>query len=166
MNWDAVAAVAELIGVLAVVASLLYLAKQVKDANILNRTNTYREIQRGITAQANITFAPENSKLILKGFKDFELLKPEEKISFEHLLGNIFQYAEDSWNSARVNLLRSESVETWSWYLRNRIFPHKGARQWWDTMKFDYGSDFREWIDSIVDSSDPDADPYNLRDSH
>ena len=164
MNWDAIAAVAEIAGVLAVVVSVLYLAKQVRDANILSRTSTFREIMYGVTEQMNVTFGPENADLMIKGFKDFELLRPEEKLRFEHLMANLFQYAEDSWNSAQVGLLRSESVDNWSWYLRYRIFPHNGAQQWWKRMNSAYGSEFRKWVDSILSEAESGYDPYSIQD--
>ena len=53
MNWDAISAVAETIGVVAVLAPLSYLAKQVKTGNDLNRTDTFRSIMQGMGNYCN-----------------------------------------------------------------------------------------------------------------
>ena len=42
MNWDAIAASAEVVGVTAVLASIIYLARQVSQGNELNRSDSIR----------------------------------------------------------------------------------------------------------------------------
>jgi len=130
MNWEAIGAVAEVAGVIAVLVSILYLAKQVRIGNDLNRTNTFREIMYGLATHFNVMFGPDDAELVVKGYASYHSLSPVEKLRFEHLLTNFFQYAEDSWNSAQVELLGQETLENWSWYLRTQFFPHKGVRDW------------------------------------
>ena len=162
MNWDAIGAVAEVIGVFAVVVSVLYLAKQVKNGNDLDRTRTFRDIMYGMVAHNNVMFGPENAELVTKGFKDYESLPPVEKIRFAHLLASYFQFPEDSWNSAQVELLGDETMENWSWYLRTQFFPHLGVRQWWSLYRSTYSPGFQSWIDEIVKSVDPNDDPFGI----
>ena len=45
MYWDAVGAVAELAGALGVIASLVYLARQIKQSNASDRMNTTLNLQ-------------------------------------------------------------------------------------------------------------------------
>jgi len=162
MNWDAIGAVAEVVGVFAVVISVLYLAKQVKNGNDFNRTNTFRDIMYGMVAHNNVMFGPENAELVTKGFKDYESLPPVEKIRFVHLMSSYFQYPEDSWNSAQVELLGDKTMENWSWYLRTQFFPHQGVRDWWSQYKSVYAPGFQKWIDELVKSADPSDDPFGI----
>jgi hypothetical protein len=115
--------IGELVGVVALVVSVLYLARQVGESNDLNRTDTFRSIFQGMAAYSSEMFNPENAKLMVKGYRDFGSLSPVEKVRFDHLLANYFNYAEDSYNSARVGLLGSDTIDNWSWYLRTRLFP-------------------------------------------
>ena len=152
MNWGAIGAVAEVAGVIALLLSVLYLAKQVKIGNDLNRTNTFREIMYGVGTHFNVMFGPDNAELVVKGYASYESLSPIEKLRFDHLLINFFQYAEDSWNSAQVELLGQETLENWSWYLRTQFFPHKGVRDWWAHFKSSYSREFQKWIDTVMQS--------------
>jgi len=152
MNWEAIGAVAEIVGVVAVLVSVLYLAKQVKVGNDLARTNTFREIMYGLVAHNNVMFGPENVELLVKGYADYSSLSATERLRFENLLGNFFQYAEDSWHSAQVELLGHETLENWSWYLRTQFFSHIGVRDWWAHYKSGYAPGFQEWVDSVIQS--------------
>ena len=163
MNWEATGAVAEIAGVFAVVASVLYLAKQVKTSNDLNRTNTWRDIIYGMTAHTNLMFGQENVELMIKGLKSYESLPAEEKLRFEHLLAGLFQYAEDSWHSSRVGLLSSDTMGNWSWYLKTKFFPYEGALEWWAEYKPAYAPEFQSWIDSVVQLAKSSDDPYGIK---
>lgn len=165
MNWDAIAAVAEVVGVIAVVVSVLYLAKQLKDSNDLSRTQTFREIMYGTANQNNVMFGPENAELVAKGFQSYKSLPPVEKLRFGHLMGNFFQFPEDSWNSANVQLLGSETMDNWAWYLGTQFFPYLGMREWWADYKSGYAPGFQAWIDNVLESTDVDSDPYGLKDT-
>ncbi len=162
MNWDAIGAIAEIFGVFAVVISVLYLAKQVKSGNDFDRTSTFREIMYGIVAHNNVMFGPENADLVAKGFKSFQSLPPVEKLRFAHLMASYFQFPEDSWNSAKVELLGDETMENWAWYLRTQFFPHQGVHEWWSQYKNVYAPDFQNWIDELVETVDSSDDPFGI----
>jgi hypothetical protein len=164
MNWDAIGAVAEIAGVLAVVVSVLYLAKQVKVGNDLNRTNTFRSIFQGMAAYSTEMFSPENAELMVKGYADFQSLTPVEKLRFENLLAHLFNYAEDSYNSAEVGLLGHDTIENWSWYMRTRLFPYQGVKDWWATYREGYPPDIRKWVDDVARDSDSSEDAYGIID--
>ena len=157
--------IGELVGVVFLIVSVLYLAKQVREGNDLNRTNTFRSIFQGMAAYQIEMLSPVNAELIVKGYKDFKPLSPVEKLRFEHLLAHLFNYAEDSFNSAKVGLLRSDSLDNWSWYLRMRLFPYQGVRDWWKTFGDGYPPDFRSWVNEAVRDSSPSDDAYGINDS-
>jgi len=161
-NWEIISLVIEIAGTVAVIVSLLYLAKQVKNGNALNRTSTFREIMVGLINQNNVMFGPENVELIAAGFKSYNLLSPVEKLRFDHLMSNFFQYPEDSWNSNQVELLSIETMDNWAWYLKTRMFPYPGVREFWTHNKFGYAPGFQNWVDSIIEQPDPAGDPYGL----
>ena len=164
MNWDAISAVAETIGVIAVLASLLYLAKQVKTANDLNRADTFRAIMQGMGNYLSDMFSPENAELIEKGFLSFPTLSPYEKVRFDNLMANYLNYAEDSFSSSNVELLRDETMRNWTYWLQSRFFAYEGIRHWWQFGKGAYPPDFQSWIESIIESTDTNQDVYGFSD--
>ena len=130
--------------------------------NDLNRTNTFREIMNGMVAHLNVMFSPENAEPVAKGFAGYESLPPVEKLRFAHLMANLFQFAEDAWNSAQVNLLRDETMNNWYWYLQTQFFPYQGVREWWAHFRHVYARDFRSWADSVMQSAESGDDPYGI----
>ena len=46
MNWDAIGAIAELLGALGVIITLIYLARQIVQANRIGRASVVRELQQ------------------------------------------------------------------------------------------------------------------------
>jgi len=67
-------------------------------------------------------------------------------------------------NSARVGLLASDSLDNWSWYLRMRLFPYQGVRDWWATFGEGYTPDFRSWVNDAVRDSNSSDDAYGIID--
>jgi hypothetical protein len=162
MSLQQLSYLAEIIGVVAVVVSVLYLAKQVKVGNDLSRTDTFRSIMQGLGNYCNDMFGPQNERLIEKGFRDFSALSSYEKIRFENFFAHYFNYVEDSFHSSNVELLGEETMENWVYWLQTRFFAYKGVRDWWQVGKRAYAPDFQAWIDSVIESTDTDEDVYGL----
>ena len=67
MNWDAVAAIGEIVGAIAVVATLAYLAQQTRQSNRLARANAVLSLQSEMRAhRGQVAFDPELSRIIAK----------------------------------------------------------------------------------------------------
>jgi hypothetical protein len=163
MSLQELASFAEIVSALAVVVSLLYLAKQVKIANDLNRTDTFRDIIYSMTAHLNLMFSVENVSLTIKGFQAYSSLAADEKLRFEHLMAGLFQHTEDSWNSIEAGIIGADLKENWTWFLKEKFFPYRGVREWWADYKPAYAPDFQNWIDSIELDANHDGDPYNIK---
>ena len=162
MNWNAISAVAETIGVAAVFASVLYLAKQVKTGNDLNRTDTFRSIMQGLGNYCNDMFSLENAELIEEGFLSFLTLSPYKKVRFDNLMVHYFNYVEDSFSSSNVELLGDETMQNWTYWLQSRLFAYEGVQDWWQFGKGAYPPDFQSWIESIIESTDTTQDVYGF----
>ena len=154
--------IGELVGVLALIISVLYLAKQVKTGNDLSRTDTFRSIFQGLAAHSNEMFGPDNVDLLVKGYKDFTSLPPAEKLRFDNLMSNYFNYIEDSYSSSQVSLLGTETMENWAWWLRNRFFPYQGVNQWWTAGKELWPAAFRSWVDTQAQAASASDDAYGI----
>ena len=154
--------IGELVGVVALVVSVLYLAKQLKTSNDLNRTNTFRSIFQGFASYCNEVFGPGNAELMVRAYRDIDSLSPSERMTFDMSMTNLLNYVEDSWASSRVELLQDVTMENWSWWLCNRVFPSPGARAWWDQSKDIWPREFQDWIDDQIRQSDPANDAYGI----
>jgi hypothetical protein len=154
--------VADIAGVIAVIASVLYLARQIKEGNDLNRANTFREIMQGLGHYCSDMFRPENRQLIETGFLSYDQLSAYDKARFENLLAHYLNYVEDSFISSNVALLGDETMQNWVYWMQTRFFAYPGVREWWGTAKGVYAPDFQEWIDKVIETADTEEDVYGF----
>ena len=76
MNWDALGAIAEFVGAIAVVLTLLYLAVQIRQSNRLSRFQTSRDIFGQI--DDNNRLVVESRDLRKLAFRTYDSLSDEE----------------------------------------------------------------------------------------
>lgn len=95
MNWQAVAAVAEAVGAIAVVASLLYLAVQVRQNTRQSRLGAQQAMvaELGMALQAQAQNG-EFATLLAKGLQDLASLDPVEKVRFLSHVGHLLRLYE------------------------------------------------------------------------
>jgi hypothetical protein len=95
MNWNAIAAIADALAAVAVVASLLYLAVQVRQNTRQNRLGAQQvlvnELGNALQAQAQNR---QLAGLVLKGLQDVESLDAVDKIQFLSHISHILRLYE------------------------------------------------------------------------
>ena len=83
MNWNAIGAVGEILGAIAVVATLFYLAGQIKHANRESQSNVAWAITNALNQFAGrITSSPEVASIWKRGCDDFDALNEAEQEHF------------------------------------------------------------------------------------
>ena len=133
MNWDAIGALAELAGAVAVIITLVYLAVQIRQSSSLvaqnnklldvSVANSIRDAQNELS---RILACDQTvAKVFWKGLADRSSLSDGEKQQFDSLMYLQFSAAQQG--------LAVESEETMislRWTLGNA-----GARHWWEEYK-------------------------------
>ncbi|MBT8057979.1 MAG: hypothetical protein KJO33_00205 [Gammaproteobacteria bacterium] len=120
MNWDAIAAVGEMLGALAVLVTLLYLAVQIKQNTSAVATATYESTMTGFN-DINVVVAgnPALSSLIDRGCQNADSLNAEEAVQFNFLLRC---YANQWWKLFKLYERGSLPGHEW------RIFAREAAQ--------------------------------------
>ena len=96
MNWEAVGAVGETLGALGVIASLIYLASQIRAQNRESRAAAANEwTNQWNNFLGSFSEHPNLSELWIKGVPDFAALNPTEVVQFSSHLGRIFRVGEN-----------------------------------------------------------------------
>jgi len=91
MNWNAIGAVGEIVGTLAVVVSLVYLALQIRTQNTQSKLAAKHEISVGFR-DATAKFAnPDMSDIFVRANKDFDSLADAESMRFVVLTSGLFR---------------------------------------------------------------------------
>ena len=106
MNWDAIGAIAELLGAIGVIASLIYLATQIRQGREQMRAATAQQFQSqaASTTQA-VTRDAELARLVRRGFADVDQLDEDELFRFTHYIYGILSEYDNAYYQYRVGLL-------------------------------------------------------------
>ena len=86
MNWDAIGAIAELVGAVGVIASFLYVAAQVRGSTRASRVESKLQSTRLLHSFIDVLIeTPELNDLYLRGLADPDLLSTAEYYRFSNM---------------------------------------------------------------------------------
>jgi len=154
MNWEAVGAVAEILGAVAVVASLLYLGRQIHQANAQSQAGArYSFIDA--YGQLNLTVAgnKELASVFRRGMQGLDL-DEDEAIQYFAFLGQFLntrsvlfdlhierQLPDTQWTNIRKDIIT--------------LLSSSGGRSFWeDVGKLGVHDDFRNEVEKILASEE------------
>ncbi len=174
VDWNAVSAIAEIIGALVVVASLIYIAVQIRQNSTLLKQNT--EFARAsIVHETNVSGTQiyeliaqdkEVAEIFRRGING-DILDDTELLRFEALLNMYCSWLEDVESQFEADLYFDEDdegdlLDYMAPYFK-RLFRSQAAKNWWEreghyqfTPSFD--SKFRrimsaDWTNTDTDNS-------------
>ena len=149
MTWDAVAAIAELIGALAVVITVAYLAVQIRQ----NTKTAHAGVQQGMLDTLHSVWLalsqdPELARLLIKANREYESLTPEEALRFGSFVNNFMSI----WASFLLQHQRSfvDPVLWQGWDAGFRkVFQAPGFQRVWESEKDTWHADFRRHVEGV-----------------
>ena len=102
MNWDALGALAELVGALAVIGTIGYLALQIRQTNKISKTNTVTDIQRRFDDLNNLLVTDPDLREVL--FRDGELTPDEREqvYAFANLCINVWITVQNAFDNGQI----------------------------------------------------------------
>ena len=147
-NWEAIGAVAELFGALGVIATLGYLAVQIRQNTTSTRTSSY---QAAVAASAEwsrgVGLDPDATRIVVSGFRDYASLSPEDQPRFDLLNASIFRNYENIYYQYQQGAIDEAAWTGWSWRMRS-TFAMPGTRVWWQGNRSGYNRDFAIYLES------------------
>ena len=162
MNWDAIGAIGEVVGALAVVCSLLYLAVQIRHSSKMAGDSAFRDVSSAVTNQLNAMSERPNAQIILKGLKDFNSLSGDEKYIFDCSMSNFITLVESAFISNQARFISDDTMEGWSFFLRARYLSYPGWQAWWQENKGIFIPEAQEWFDKQIELVDPEHDCWRI----
>jgi len=141
LNWDAIGAIGEIVGASAVLASLLYLALQIRAFTRSTRGESEREL---MTVWADAIFRTfqdrEAAGIRQRGARDgLDSLEDDEKQVFAAQLGRIVNTHFMMWRMAKRGLLEPDLLEGADKVMVRNLTNPAGKR-WW-SANHDYFQD-------------------------
>ena len=152
MNWDAVGAVAELLGAIAVIATLAYLALQVKHA-----TSVARAVARQTAAQLNIdTIGSSLDSQILSSASRKatagEELSSDELSNYLRWVWMRMRVVENTFYHYQEGLIEVDYWESHKQYIVAHLGPDSVARVHWSRVASAYTENFVDEVEQVLDT--------------
>ena len=147
MNWEAIAAVAEILGAMAVIGSLLFVGVQIRSntrttqvAATHNLTNTF------LTVLKTIADDPELTRIWLQQSQDTSDLSVSDLERMLIVNVMVLKAFEDAFYHHQMGQMSDEVWDGWQAFILT-IFRYPGIRRYWEHRKYFYSRSFRAFLD-------------------
>ena len=139
MNWDAVSTVTEVLGTLAVIITLIYLSRQIRDGNRQAELEGMRFTLNGFNDYMNlIVQSKETANVLRRGRDDISSLDEDEHLQFEclhlHILNTMEGWCRFVEETARDEEYRRSQVENLNEVV-SAWFVYPGSRATWTKFR-------------------------------
>ena len=158
MNWEAIGAVGEVLGALGVIATLAYLAVQIRQNTRTVRSATHQAWVSSMT-EVNMLLpqSREFARVCLTGSADPSKLDPEELLQFDMYIVQMF----NGFEALYLQFLNGTVDATyWNTKLQNLrgLMLSPGVRNWWTRQRLGvYDPRFCEVVQRDVLSESADS---------
>jgi len=153
MNWDAIGAVGEIIGAMAVVISVVYLGVQIRRQTDQARLAATREI--AIAWNTTLTPLIENQELtdlFLKAGPGYDALPNHERLRVAGVYMQMMRLLEQQYlhvGKGNIDPAFFESADrTYADFL---VTP--GIQEWWERHRTHYSDGFRSLVDEQIEKA-------------
>jgi hypothetical protein len=155
LSWTAFGAIGELLGAAAVVVSLIYLSRQVRQNTDAVRTANAATLQGNFQALARVFYTDRAlGALTLKSMSGESLANPEDRLAVWAFFFDMLKKAE----LAHRQFLRGElDADLWDASLAfyRAYFETPGFRAYWAERRSAFVPEFRKAMESWLDSDGP-----------
>ena len=150
MTIEQLGSLGELIAAIATVATLIYLALQIRASTKISRA----ESRRTTTSQSSefsslIANNPELASIFRRGLADLNSLDPDERIRFNFLFAMLISQTQSTFEDSDLGILDRDIFELVSAPVF-RMLATPGGYQYWEEWRGGYVPKFRERIDEVL----------------
>ena len=152
MNWDAIGAIAEVVGTIAILITLLYLAVQMRLANQQRELESFRQNWDGLNQCCEmLSESQEKASIVNRGRESLSNLNDDERMVFEYIhirmLNTIEAWYVQLNKTSPPGAYRDQQTDNISGLI-SYWFDYPGARDIWNTAKHTFVP-----VQQLVDNS-------------
>lgn len=148
MTLELISTLSSMIGTVAVVLTVVYLAIEVRRSTRATYAQTYQTAVAALGDMAAIVGeSKEKSRLFAVGMADPDKLDRDEYLQFAYLGISLFRRYENAYFQYRSGMIDDEF---WNGHRDNLLwFYHRpGTQRWWTERRLGFSSGFREFLES------------------
>ncbi len=154
MNWDAISAIAEVLGAVAVVASLVYVGRQVAQNTAMMRVAASSEtLERDHGLVLPLIESEEMTEIWLKGDKRLNELREAQR---QRLL--LFERRAITLWHHNFHLHDQKLLSEETWHYQNQMIRFLGdrraMREAWSMFKSTFETSFQDYVDDLIQATE------------
>lgn len=165
MSLGDLANLGQIIGAIAVVISLFYVAYQIRQNTNAVRSATAQAVHEHFAKWYHLLAADGDlSQIVANGLRDYSSLSEQEKARFIATFMAFLSYSQNAFLKWREGLLASPLWMGWELLILNLICA-PGGRTFWKERSYLFGEEFRQYVESdlMKRPPHPDAKPRPAR---
>lgn len=162
MNWDAIGATGEVLGAVAVLVTLIYLAAQIKQNTLALKSSAAQAVHENFANWYSSTQSdPKLLEISTKGMRDYSSLSEIEKSQFIAMFMAFSSHTQNAYNKWQQGTLNPELWRGWE-YLSMNFFNTPGGKVFWNERGYMFADAFQSYIedDLMNRAPHPNAKPW------
>jgi len=163
MTLEQLALLAEIIGGIAVLVTLIFLLIEVRRNTAVTRSSAqYSQVDSIVAVNLTMATDPIIAPLIVKANDEFSSLSSEEQLRLQTFYVNYFNLWHASYWNNREKLLNDFRFELWDKGLIATLVSHKACTEAWISMQNFYDEDFRNHVNALREKEKAKFDPRSV----
>ncbi len=147
MNLETISAIAQLVAALGVIASLFYLAVQIRQNTRSQRSIVVDSLTQSLIALLGPQATdPALTRSFAAAVEDWHGATEEDRLRAITVLFAIFKLFENAWFQQRQGTLDREQWQGWDLYIR-AYYHRPGAKTWWSMRRGMFAAGFRDYLE-------------------
>ena len=152
---------AEVIGAIAVVVSLFYVASQIRQNTRAVKSATAQSVHEHFASWYHLLANDgELSQIVVNGLKDYASLSEKDKARFVATFMAFLSYSQNAFIKWREKALSDDLWSGWELLMMNLVAA-PGGKSFWKERGYLFGEEFRDFVQSdlMQREAHPDARP-------
>ena len=161
MNLNDLANIGQVIGAVAVVVSLFYVAHQIRQNTNAVRSATAQTVHEHFANWYHLLASdPVLSQIAAQGLRDYTSLLEQERVRFIAAFMSFLSYSQNAFLKWREKMLESALWMGWELLIMNLV-SSPGGKEFWKERGYLFGEEFRRHVedDLMKRTPHPDARP-------
>jgi hypothetical protein len=162
MSLNDLANLGQVIGAIAVVISLIYVALQIRQNTNAVRSATAQTVHEHFSNWYNLVAADaELARIAANGLRDYSSLSEQERVRFVATFMSFISYSQNAFLKWREGLLKPALWLGWEQVMMN-LFGAPGGKALWKERSYLFGEEFRCYIENDLMKREPHPDAKPL----
>lgn len=163
MNWEAIGAASEMIGAVAVVVSLIYLAVQIRQGTQSIQSSTHQSNTALFSSMFSQLADPEVAAAYAVGLTGSPDIKPRQYTQFFLICRGLFVSFENQFFQFQQGMLDADVYRGYERSICQQLLAFRGFRIWWKQSRNVFSPQFIEYVDQLIEDT-PEHETNHLLD--